>query len=101
MFKRLLELLRLNNPRQPILQQCIVSGSCFHQFESHYKHSHTDAIAFVSKLQHKDLYEVLDLVSGQWVKQNYTYLVDNNEQETTAKMIHGYRMGWARPCNCH
>ena len=27
MFKRLLELLKLNNPRQPILQQCSVVGS--------------------------------------------------------------------------
>lgn len=27
MFKRLLELLKMNNPRQPILQQCSVMGS--------------------------------------------------------------------------
>jgi hypothetical protein len=82
------------------LQQTAVSGSRFHEFEKHYKHSHTDAIAFVSKLQHLDFYEVLDLVSGQWIKQNYTYLVDDNEQETTQKMIHGYRMGWLRSCTC-
>lgn len=100
-MKRLIEKLKLMFARQPRLQQTDVSGSCFPEFEKHYKYSHTDAIAFLSKLQHKDLYEVLDLVSGQWIKQNYTYLVDNNEQETTAKMIHGYRMGWLRPCNCH
>lgn len=100
-MKRLIEKLKLIFVRQPRLQQTAVSGSCFHEFEKHYKHSHTDAIAFLSKLQHNSLYEVLDLVSGQWIKQNYTYLVDNNEQETTQKMIHGYRMGWLRPCNCH
>ena len=84
---------------QPRLRQTCVSGCCSPKFEQHYKYSHTDAIAFVSKLQHKDLYEVLDLVSGQWIKQNYTYLEDNNEQETPQKMLHGFRMGWLRPYN--
>jgi hypothetical protein len=94
MLRRLFE--NLVKPCQPHLPQTNVSG-CFHEFEKHYKHSHTDAIAFLSKLQHNSLYEVLDLVNSQWIKQNYTYLVDNNEQETTEKMIHGYRMGWLRP----
>jgi len=98
-MKRLIEKLKLMFARQPRLRQTCVSGCCSPEFEQHYKHSHTDAIAFVSKLQHKDLYEVLDLVSGQWIKQNYTYLEDNNEQETTQKMLHGFRMGWLRPYN--
>jgi len=99
MFKRLLELLKLKQPRQPILQQCGVSGSCSQDFEKEYKYSHTDAIAFVSKLQHEDWYEILDLYSNQWAKQQYTYLLDSNEQETPSKMIHWFRMGWMRPCN--
>ena len=98
-MKKLIEKLRLIFARQPRLQQLVVNDCCSPEFEQHYKYSHTDAIAFVSKLQHKDLYEVLDLVSGQWIKQNYTYLEDNNEQEDTQKMLHGFRMGWIRPYN--
>ena len=100
-MKRLIQKLKLMFAHEPRLQQTDVGGSCFVEFEKHYKYSHTDAIALLSKLQHKDLYEVLDLVSGQWIKQSYTYLVDSNEQEETQKMIHGYRMGWVRPCGCH
>ena len=99
MIRRLLELLKLKQPRQPILQQCSVSGSCLQNFEKEYKYSHTDGIAFVSKLQHEDWYEILDLYSNQWVKQQYTYLLDSNEQETPSKMIHWFRMGWTRTCN--
>lgn len=33
MYKRLLELLKLNKQRQPILQQCSVSGSCYDAHE--------------------------------------------------------------------
>ena len=95
MLRRLFEKLKLVKPCQPHLPQTNVS-CCFHEFEKHYKHSYTDAIAFLSKLQHNSLYEVLDLVNSQWIKQNYTYLMDNNEQQTTKKMIHWYRMGWLR-----
>jgi len=66
------------------------------QFEKDYIHSYTDAISFMSHLQHETVYEVLDLVNNKWEKQNYTFLVDNNEQEQTQKMIHWYRMGWCR-----
>ena len=65
------------------------------QFEKDYIHSHTDAIAFISHLQHETIYEVLDLATNLWIKQNYTFL-DSNEQEETQKMIHWYRMGWIR-----
>lgn len=91
---------RLFGSRKPALNKPVVSSSCLHDFEKEYKHSHTDAIAFVSKLQHTDIYELKDLVTGEWRKQEYTYLVDGNEQETPTKMIHGFRMGWLRPCNC-
>jgi hypothetical protein len=33
MFKRLLELLKMNKPRQPILQQCSVSGSTISELD--------------------------------------------------------------------
>lgn len=33
MIKRLLELLKLKQPRQQILQQCSVSGSCYDAYE--------------------------------------------------------------------
>jgi hypothetical protein len=80
-------------------QEKAVTGYYFSEFEQHYKNSNTDAIAFISNLKHKDLYEVFDLVSKQWIKQKYTYLEDNNEQETPQKMLHGFRMGWIRSCN--
>jgi len=76
-----------------------VSGSYLPQFDKEYVHSHTDVIAFMSKLQHETEYEILDLVKNKWVKQRYTFLVDNNEQEETQKMIHNFRMGWCRLCN--
>ena len=66
------------------------------EFEKDYIHSHTDAIAFMSNLQHNTLYEVLDLATNLWIKQNYTFLVDNNGQEETQNMIHAFRMGWCR-----
>jgi hypothetical protein len=71
------------------------------QFDKEYVHSHTDAIAFMGKMQHETEYEVLDLVKNKWIKQRYTFLVDNNEQEQTQKMIHNFRMGWCRLCNDH
>ena len=98
-MKRLIEKLKLMFVRQPRLRQTCVSGSYLSQFDKEYVHSHTDAIAFMGKLQHETEYEVLDLVKNKWVKQRYTYLVDNNEQEETQKMIHNFRMGWCRLCN--
>jgi uncharacterized protein YrzB (UPF0473 family) len=66
------------------------------QFEKDYIHTHTDAISFMSHLQHETIYEVLDLATNLWIKQNYTFLVDNNEQEETQNMIHWFRMGLIR-----
>jgi uncharacterized protein YrzB (UPF0473 family) len=66
------------------------------QFEKDYIHSHTDAIAFIGHLQHETIYEVLDLATNLWIKQNYTFLVDNNELEQTQNMIHAFRMGFIR-----
>jgi len=66
------------------------------QFEKDYIHTHTDAISFMSHLQHETIYEVLDLATNLWIKQNYTFLVDNNEQEQTQNMIHAFRMGWIK-----
>ena len=66
------------------------------QFEKDYIHSHTDAIAFIGHLQHETVYEVLDFVNNKFDKQNYTFLVDGNEQEETQNMIHWYRMGWIK-----
>lgn len=98
-MKRLIEKLKLMFARQPRLRQTCVSGCCSPEFEQHYKHSHTDAIAFMGKMQHETEYEVLDLVKNKWIKQRYAFLVDNNEQEETQKMIHNFRMGWCRLCN--
>ena len=92
-MKRLIEKLKLMLARQP---RC---GSYLSQFDKEYVHSHTDAIAFMGKMQHETEYEVLDLVKNKWVKQRYTFLGDNNEQEETQKMIHNFRMGWCRLCN--
>ena len=66
------------------------------KFEKDYIHSHTDAIAFIGHLQHETIYEVLDFATNLWIKQNYTFLVDNNEQEQTQNLIHAFRMGWCR-----
>jgi hypothetical protein len=101
MYRRLLEALRLVKPREPHLPQTNVSGSYLLQFDKEYVNSHTDAIAFMGKMQHETEYEVLDLVKKKWIKQRYTFLVDNNEQEQTQKMIHNFRMGWCRLCNDH
>jgi hypothetical protein len=100
MYRRLLELLRLIKPRQPHLPQTNVSGSQLSQFEKEYVYSYTDAIAFMGEMQHETEYEVLDLLTNKWVKQKYTFLIDHNEQEETQKMIHNFRMGWCRLCNC-
>ena len=99
MIRRLLELLKLIKPLKPHLPQANVSGSYLSQFDKEYVYSHTDAIAFMGKMQHETEYEVLDLVKNKWVRQRYTFLVDNNEQEQTQKMIHNFRMGWCRLCN--
>ena len=99
MIKRLYEKLKLVKPRQPHLLQTNVSGSYLSQFDKEYVHSHTDAIAFMGKLRHETEYEVLDILKNKWIKQQYTFLVDGNEQEETQKMIHNFRMGWCRLCN--
>jgi hypothetical protein len=98
MIRKLLEKLSLSKLRQFCFQQNNVSSTYFSQFDKEYVYSHTEAISFMGKLQHETEYEVLDLVKNKWVKQRYTFLVDNNEQEQTQKMIHNFRMGWCRLC---
>jgi len=81
------------------LFQPTISRSHSLELEKNYKHSFIDATEFVNKLQQNDMYEILDLLTDKWKKQKYTYIMEPNEQETPEKMLHGFRMGWIRPCN--